>query len=583
MTHIDNEEIIKIRNAANIADIIGSYIPVTLKGKDYKCVCPFHDDHSPSMSISVSKQIYKCFSCNAAGNVFTFVENYENVSFIEAVKIVADKIGYNIKGELSFTPVNKYQKEYDLMNLTAKYFQNNLATKDGLLAKEYLLERGINDEVIKEFKIGLSKDDPTSLVNFLLKKNYDIKMLEELGLVNISQNNYYDVFTRRITFPLCDPKGNIVGFSSRIYRGEEAAKYINTKETYLYKKGNNLFNYHLAKDEAKKTGSLIIVEGQMDAIRVYISGLKNVVALMGTALTKEQVDLIKKLRCKVILCLDSDNAGEKATLVNGDILLKNNIAVGVVRLASAKDPDEYILKEGIESFQKNILAPLEYFDFKMKSMKKSVNENNAEELSNYLNAVLENLSEIDDPILKEVTLNKLSEEYKINLDILKQKLQALAPIGEVAKEVFKPKIEAKKPQKSNNYEKLIAKILFYMMNDEKYVKIYQQQLGFFENKMDRLIANEIVYYVEFNGKINLADFITYSKEKENLADLVLQITNLADEEIHEDAFNEYLKKIKRKTNEMQIKKLKEQLKKQLDKAEKIKIAKQITELKKGSV
>src|SRR5574344_992104 len=226
MAFISNEEINDIRSKANIVDIIGEYIPIQKKGKDYKCVCPFHDDHSPSMSISESKQIYKCFSCNAAGNVFTFVQNYENVSFLEAIKIVANKIGYHLTGTISVPTTTKYAKENEIMNLTEMFYQNNLNTKNGMEAKHYLANRGLNDDVIKEFGIGLSLDSADSLKELLTKKNYDESILEKLGLINIFNDKTYDTFTRRITFPLHDSLGNIIGFSCRIYRSEETAKYI---------------------------------------------------------------------------------------------------------------------------------------------------------------------------------------------------------------------------------------------------------------------------------------------------------------------------------------------------------------------
>ena len=232
MVMISNEEINAIRKNCNIVDIISSYVPVTLKGKDYKCVCPFHDDHSPSMSISTSKQIYKCFSCGAAGNVFTFVQNFENVSFIEAVKIVAEKIGYQINGVFKQEAVLKYQKEYDLMEFVNKYYENNINTKSGLEAKNYLHKRGLSDEDINKFRIGLSLDEPATLKNILEKKGYTIKTIEDLGLVNNVDGKFFDVFRGRIMFPLYDTEGHVIGYSARIYRGEAVAKYINTKETY---------------------------------------------------------------------------------------------------------------------------------------------------------------------------------------------------------------------------------------------------------------------------------------------------------------------------------------------------------------
>ena len=581
MARISNEEINAIRSNSNIVEIIGSYIPVTQKGKDYKCVCPFHDDHSPSMSISVSKQIYKCFSCGAAGNVFTFVQNYENVSFIEAVKIVADKIGFSTTNTFEIEVVSKYQKEYDLFKLVNKYYQNNLNSQIGLEAKKYLSERGLNEDIIKDFGIGLSKDDYNALTTFLLKKDYDISMLENLGLTNISNNTYYDTFAKRITFPLCDYKGNIIGYSSRVYRGEtDQAKYINTKETYLFKKGQNLFNYHRAKDMAKKSGYIIVVEGQMDAIRVYSTGLKNVVALMGTAMTKEQIELLKNLRAKVILCLDNDEAGDNATLKNGELLIQNNITTQVVRLSGAKDPDEYILKFGAESYQKNIEDPIDYLDYKIKKLKENVNTLNTEELSGYINSVLHELSNSKDKILVEVTLGKLSKEYNLDIEVLREQLKSLKPMDELAKEIFQK--QSKIPEKRTNFDKFCEKVLYYMMNDLKYIKIYQYQLGFFENKVYRTIANEIVYYAGKHGNINVADFISYIEANEEVSADAIRIAS-TEEDLSEESLQGYIKAINKKTKEDQINKLRIELKQELDKAKKLDIAKRITEIKKGSV
>jgi len=582
MAFISNDEINAIRNQANIVDIIGSYIPLTQKGKDYKCVCPFHDDHSPSMSISVSKQIYKCFACNAAGNVFTFVANYENVSFAEAIKIVADKIGYKLSAPINTSIPLKFPTEQAIMDLANKFYQNNLNTKNGLNAKKYLIDRGLSEDTIKNFGIGLSLDEPDSLANLLLKKDYDPQMLENIGLINLYDNRTYDVFSRRITFPLCDQFGHVIGFSSRIYRGEkDTAKYINTKETYLFKKGDNLFNYHRAKESAKKSKSLIIVEGQMDAIRVSSSGFENVVALMGTALTKEQIELIKKLHVKVLLNLDSDSAGEHADLLNGDLLIKANLPVQVVTLSDAKDPDEYILKFGPEAYKKNLNNAVDYFDFKMLVQKKGINPNNSEEIATYINSLLEDLNNVSDSILKELTLSKISKEYNISLDILKSKLKETTNVSNIAKEVFEP--EQPKKRIKDGLSKSIEQVLIFMMNDIKYIKMYQNYLGFFYDPIYREIANEIVYYSEKNKTINEADFISYIANNEHVYQDVLNIVSSYEVELSRDNMLAYISVIDQKTREQEIKKLKEQLKNELDLNKKIKITEQIASLKKGSV
>ena len=581
MVMISNEEINAIRKNCNIVDIISSYITVTLKGKDYKCVCPFHDDHSPSMSISTSKQIYKCFSCGAAGNVFTFVQNFENVSFIEAVKIVAEKIGYQINGVFKQETVLKYQKEYDLMELVNKYYENNINTQSGLPAKEYLHNRGLTDEDISKFRIGLSLDEPIALKNILEKKGYTTKVLEDLGLVNTIDNNTYDVFRGRIMFPLYDTEGHVIGYSARIYRGESVAKYINTKETYLYKKGNFLYNYHLAKDEAKRCKKLIIVEGQMDAIRLYINGVKNVVALMGTALTKEQVDLIKRLRCEVILGLDGDEAGSTATLKNGEILTQNNITVQVIRINLKKDPDEYVFTYGVAGYLKMIDNPTDFLDFKLSTLKNKINPDNTVELTNFINKVLEDLKTINDPIYIDLSLTKLSKSTGLDKAVLKERLNELSNLQTITKEVFK-KEEETVPETQNLLDKITKKMLYYMLNDRKYVLEYQEKIGYFPNKIYRGIANEIVFFIGKNYNITVADFISYISYNETFNGEVLKILD-EDEDISDENFELIIKSYQRQKAKEDIEALKRQLANELDRQHQLQILEQIRKIKKGSV
>ena len=468
MAFVSNDEINAIRAKANIVNIVGSYIPLTQRGKNYVCVCPFHDDHSPSMSVSEEKQIYKCFSCGATGNVFTFVSEFENVPFIEAVSIVADKCGMELSKSAytsNFTPA--FSEEKEIMELSQKFFANNLRTSAGEVAINYLKDRGIDEEIIKEFGIGLSLDSNDSLYNLLTKKNYDSKKLLEIGLVNSVNGRVYDMFSRRITFPLWDKDGNIVGFSARVYRGEkDVSKYMNSRESKIFKKGETLYNYHNAKTIAKREKEIIVVEGFMDAIRIASIGLKNVVALQGTAMTNEQIQLLKKLRVKVILCLDNDNAGLTATLNNGEELVKNDVETFVIRLSGKKDPDEYILANGGESFIQNVNNPLTFFEFKMNYLKQNKDLNNVEDLTNYINDLLKNLSNTSDSILREVTLNKLSKDYDISLDVLKSRLEQMKPV-EIKNVEEVPK---KEKQKKDAYTIGAEKILYFMMNGEEYIK-----------------------------------------------------------------------------------------------------------------
>ena len=580
MAFVSNDEINAIRAKADIISIVGSYIPLTQRGKNYFCVCPFHDDHSPSMSLSSDKQIYKCFSCGATGNVFSFVAEYENVSFIEAVSIVANKCGM----ELSQTTFNSnvsqvFKEEHEIMELSQKFFLNNLRTDVGKDAVKYLNDRGISDDTIKEFGIGLSLDSNDSLLTLLNKKNYETEKLVDIGLVNNVNGKYYDMFNRRITFPLWDKDGNIVGFSARIYRGEkDVSKYMNSRESRIFKKGETLYNYHNAKDVTKREKKIIVVEGFMDAIRVSLSGIKNVVALQGTAMTSDQISLLKKLRVKVILCLDNDNAGLMATLANGDELVKNGIETYVIRLSGEKDPDEYIIANGGEAFLENVNNPLTFFEFKMNYFKQNKNLDNVEDLTEYINNVLKSLASNDDPILREVTLKKLAKEHDLSLDVLKKKLEANTTV-EVKKEVKEP--EKKIVPKKDKYMKGAEKILYFMMNGDEYVSEYQKKLGYFSEAVYREIANEIIYFCESNETITVADFITYVTDKSEIKDKVMEIVNDSiNDEVTLEAMDEYILAVSKVMTQNEIKRLKNMMKNELDADKKMKIAMQIVELKK---
>ncbi|HAB65804.1 MAG TPA: DNA primase [Firmicutes bacterium] len=582
MAFVSNDEINEIRAQADIVSIIGSYIPLTQRGKNYVCVCPFHDDHSPSMSVSSEKQIYKCFSCGATGNVFTFVSEYENVPFIEAVSIVANKIGRKLSLDTYKSNVNQvFKEEYEIMLLAQKFYQNNLRTSFAKEANKYLKDRNMTEDIIKEFGIGLSLDSNDSLIKLLNSKNYDNKKLENIGLINNVNGKFYDMFSRRITFPLWDKDGNIVGFSARVYRGEkDVSKYMNSKESKIFKKGETLYNYHNAVNHAKREKSIIVVEGFMDAIRISSIGIKNVVALQGTAMTDNQITMLKKLRVKVILCLDNDNAGLIATLNNGEELVKNNIETFVIRLSGEKDPDEYILANGAEAFQKNVQNPISFFEFKINNLKSNKDLNNVEDLATYVNDVLKNLSTTTDEILREVTLNKLSNDYNLSIDVLKKKLLSFAPV-----EVKSIKQPAKKERvKKEAYTIASEKILYFMMNGNEYINEYRNKLGFFSDSIHREIANEIVYYYETNKKITVADFITYITNKNNIKEKVMEIVNNAINDIVTiEAMDEYIDVVLKITTKNEIKRLKDLMKKELDMDKKMKLAEQIAELKKEDV
>ena len=576
MTFIAQDEINSIRQSVSIVDVISSYISLTQKGKNYFGVCPFHEDHSPSMSVSEEKQIYKCFSCGATGNVFTFVENFLNVSFGEAVSIIADKVGISIKHSTGMKKDAKYQKEYDIMELVLHFYQNNLYSKEGEKAIFYLKERGLLEEAIKDFEIGLSLDK--SLLSTLLSKpKYSVTFLQELGLVHIRGEDVVDVFQNRIMFPIHDLEGHVIGFTARCYLRDITPKYLNTKETYIFKKGNILFNYHRAKESVRLQKYLVVVEGNMDAIRLYATGLKNVVALMGTSLTKEQIEALKKMRTKIILMLDNDSAGENATYTIGNLLEENNIIFDVVRLSNAKDPDEYVIKFGIDAVLENIKKSVSFVEFKLNYLKKNKNLKDSKDLASYIKAVIESLKNNSDSILKEVTLQKLANDYNISYAVLKEELEREDTLKKEVK-MLRPVKEVSK--KKSSYEKICESILFYMMQGVDFIKMYQTKLGLFPTQEHRLLANEIIYYYEKYKTMHMADFITYI-ETTSFKEPIMEILKSEKEEIF-TVMNEMLIKVKKIIKKQEIAKLKEEMSQEFDENKKTALAEKIVEIK-GSV
>ena len=583
MERISDEKINEIRNAADIVTIISDYIPLKMQGKNYFGICPFHDDHSPSMSVSKERQLYKCFVCNKGGNVFNFVKDYENISFIEAVKRVADKVGIPLNINYVKKENVKYKEDFEIMNYATKIFQNNLNSKEGTKAREYLAKRSINEEVIKDFKIGLSLNNNTYLYDSLSKK-YNINKLDELGLITKDGIKGYDKFINRIMIPLTDLDNNVVGYTGRIYNDEkDTAKYINTKETNIYKKGNLLFNYYNAKEYIREEKIAILVEGNMDAIRMYSSGVRNVLALMGTSMTKEQVTILKKLRVPIILMLDNDDAGSLATINNGDMLSNENIDVKVVRLNGAKDPDEYIVKYGVDKFREAIKHSINYFDYKLNYLKGNKNLNETNDLVTYVKEVIKLLDNKDN-LTKEITLKKISEEFDISLDVLKREI-AFDNEKNSKKEVNNFKI------KQDKYVRCVNNILYYLMSDKKYITIFNKQLGYLKNQEERELIREIEYYIEKYGKINFADFISYAENVDNIKNIVNNISSsdiIFDDELSEKSFMEYINIIKDIFNKEKEYIIKKEIKSKTDINEKIELVnKQIeiakSKIKKGSV
>lgn len=578
MNKIPYEDIVSIKKKVNIIDVIARYLPLEQKGKNYFAICPFHDDHNPSMSISAEKQIYTCFVCGASGNVFNFVMNYEKITFIEAVKKVADFAGISLEVNINNKPkiIDKYEKYYKIFDIVNKYYQNNIKTIYGKSATKYLNDRKITDDIIKEFEIGLCLNDNV-ISKLLTGKGYDKNELIDLGLCGKKDSYIYDIFRNRIMFPLHNLDGKVVGFSGRIYNGENDNKYVNSKESIIFKKGSILYNYKKAFDHAREERKIIVVEGFMDVIRLYTVGIKNVVATMGTAITKEHANLIKKLSKNVVLCFDGDKAGEKATLSALEALEEIGITPKIIRLEDNLDPDDYIIKKGETNFLNHLKNPMSALEFKLDINKNNTDFNDYNEISKYINDAAKELEKIDDKIVFELTVKKIAKQTNVDeqtiLDLIKKVPKDKNMIVHKPKSNFKDKYEA-----AEEY------LIYYMLKSVDAILLYQNKVSHLHNRTLSKIAIEIMEFYNKNRYINVTDFTLYLQDKEELINEVIRIDNYdLPKTINIDVINDYINTIDQGILKNEIEKLKNKIAVETDVAKKIILLEKLTMLKKRSV
>ncbi len=571
---MQNDIINEIRRKVDIVDIIGERIPLITKGKNYFCVCPFHDDSNPSMSVSREKQIYTCFSCHATGNVYTFLENYEHWSFKETLKYLGDLVGIDV-GIKNYEHKNsKYDKLYEAYVLALKYYQNNLASPLGREARKYLNDRKITDAMIKEFSIGLSLTG-NSLTELLTKKEYSLAELNKLGLSSDNRDIYHD----RIMFPLHDINGKPVAFSGRIYKDNNQNKYLNTKETEIFKKGHVLYHYHIAKEEARKEKYVLVMEGFMDVIRASSIGIKNTIALMGTALTQEQVQLIKRLSPNIILCLDGDNPGQEAMLKAGELFLKENIEVKTIILPEQDDPDTFIMREGRERFLGLMENAIYFNNYKIRMLKKKVNLGSDKEKAKYIDQAIEEASKIEDAIRVEIILKNLAKEFDIGYNTLEIRFR------EKKKAREKPEspsftIPLRTKQKTK-YIKAVEMLIYALLNYDWAITLSRKQHLIFPEEKYRITMNEIFYYYEKYGNIEFADFYTYAMDKKEVKEVLDEILQEEESVVTSAVLEDLFKSIRENSLNLENKRLQEKLKEELDPLEQAKVAEQIRKLRIG--
>ncbi|MBS5823962.1 MAG: DNA primase [Clostridium argentinense] len=413
---ISEEVIQKVREQTDIVDVISEKVRLKKSGRNFIGNCPFHSEKTPSFTVSQDKQIYKCFGCGEAGNVFSFIMKTENKSFPESVKALAEKVGIEVeeKNNINRAKKDKFEKMKKLNVDAAKYFYANLRRNKE--AFQYLKNRSMYDRTMTKFGIGFAVDKWQALRDYLRGKGYSDKEMLELGLiVKGKNNNCYDRFRNRIIFPVFDYKGTVIGFGGRVL-DDSKPKYLNSPETPLFLKGTNLYGLNFAiKQNMNRT--VIIVEGYMDCIALHQQGITNVVATLGTALTERQAKLLKRYADRAIISYDADLAGQKATLRGLDILRKSGFDVRVLSVPSGKDPDEFIKTYGKEAFQALIDKAMPLIDYKIKKVEEGINFTDNEMIIRYKNKVLEIIKDLSD-FEKNIYIKQVAEKLKVKEELL---------------------------------------------------------------------------------------------------------------------------------------------------------------------
>lgn len=504
MKYLTRDEIDQIRSRSNIVDIISSYIPLEKAGNNYKAVCPFHDDTNPSLSVNQDKQIFKCFACGVGGNVFTFVRDYEEISYIEAVIKVADMVGI----DLSDYNLNNYQPKlddetvqaYKIMDETQKYVEFTLSNTKDEQVKEFLSQRQLTPDLIKTFQLGyIDKQFP--LVNYLHKKGYDYQSIEALNLANYHDGNYYDMFNGRILFPIKNHNNQVVAYTARGL-GQTQPKYINSATSKIYQKAHILYNYHNAMTRDYKDDVVVLCEGVMDVIAFHKSGHPKTVATLGTALSEQQITLLKKMNSPIVLGYDGDNAGLQAMLTIGSKLREHHLSVSILNNHSGDDPDEITKKQSLQALKEMVDKPKHWLEFILEratalyglnsySSKKDIVDFTIKHLSNY--------DELDQAyFIKQLSLLTGFDESVIKQSIPDKKGNSVKTI--------KPRIH--KVAVSSSMLQSEKLILAYLLDGKKYAQQFKLKLGYLIDENANDLALLFLNLYKVHDTINVADCLS---------------------------------------------------------------------------
>ena len=512
----DIKDIIEeVKSRCDIAHVISQYMSIKQSGSNFKGLCPFHGEKTPSFYISTSKQMYKCFGCGEGGDVIKFVMSMENLEFMDALKLLAKQCGVEVNTnmdeatKLKMEKVNKFQ---DIHREAARYYFSNLISSKNP-GYNYLRNRGLDDKIIKKFGLGYSLASWNSLKDYLLSKGYTNEELSECGLITYKkeENKSYDKFRNRVMFPIFDYRGNVIGFGGRVL-DDSVPKYLNSPDTLIFNKRFNLYGLNFARKEITDR-TIVLVEGYMDLISLYQYGIKNVVATLGTALTDQQCMLIKRYADTAIISYDSDDAGIKATLRAIEILTKLDINVKVLNLKECKDPDEFIRKYGLEEFKKAMSVSINQVKFKIDNLKDSFNLEKDEDRVKFAKEASNIIKSIKSPVEIDYYTKYLSSLIDISTESIKREVYGKSynkyENNKFKKYINKEEKVIEKPKAIENGKKYV---------EENLIKIMLEDANLRKNALlkldeDDFLANDSKEILKFMIKNRELDKITIDKIK----------------------------------------------------------------------
>lgn len=557
MAYYSDELIEEIRSGNDIVDVISGYVRLTKKGSTYFGLCPFHNEKTPSFSVSPNKQMYYCFGCGAGGNVITFLMEYENYTFPEALEVLANRIGVELpKQELSAEQKRASDKKARLLEANkeaAKYFYTLLRSERGSRAHEYFKNRGLSEKTLQKFGLGYSDKYSDDLYRYLRTKGYEDELLKDSGLVSIDeQRGGYDKFWNRAMFPIMDVRGKVIGFGGRVM-GDGEPKYLNSRETILFDKGRNLYGLNYAK--RSRSNAIILCEGYMDVISLHQAGFTNTVAPLGTAFTPNQAMLLKRYTNEVILSFDSDGAGIKAALRALPILRQNGLRGRVLSMKPYKDPDELIKAEGAESYQKRIDEAESGRMFELLVLYGQYNQQDPESRTEFLHEVAKKLAQIEEPLERQTYLTSAANRFMIRKNDLENLVNryGLGYQYEQVNEQYKtaPETEERRQKKKKNTKNQPQRLLLTWLVEHpdmyQYIRPYIGADDFIE-PLYHSVAIMLFEQLDKEEKINpaaiLSRFTDAEEQKEIAAIFNTHLKYGLSSEDEDKALSDVVRKVK---------------------------------------